>query len=517
MIPFSDILHGFAVAFEPQNILFALIGALVGTIIGALPGLGPSATIAILLPLTIGLEPVSALIMFVGIYTGAMYGGSITTILVNAPGESASVVTALDGYQLARQGRAGAALGMAAISSFAAGTLAVVLLMFGAPLLSSFALRLGPPEYFAILLLGFALLAFMGGRSKAKVLVSLAAGLLVATVGADPVSGQNRFTFGVVDLIDGVDFVIVAMGVFALAEILVNLRTGMGTLQASRPKWRSVYPKRADLRETWPSMLRGGLVGFFVGVLPGAGATIASLFSYGVERRLSKRPETFGKGAMAGVVAPEGANNAATAGALVPLLTLGIPGSGATAVMLGGLVLYGVQPGPLLMQEQPALVWGVIASLYLANVVLLVLNLPLVPLFASVLRMPYHYLSTLVFLVAVIGAFSLRNNVVDVLLLAFFTLLGYGMRRLGYPAAPFVLAVVLGPMLERSLNQSLTISQGDLGVFVQRPISLGVLCLTVLLLLASAVGPVRRLLSKSDDAVPGEATNASTAELERHP
>lgn len=486
----GDIAYGLSVAILPANLWFAFVGALLGTLIGALPGLGPAATIAILLPLTIGMSPTSAMIMFAGIYMGAMYGGSITTILINTPGETSSVVTALDGYPLALQGRAGAALGMSAISSFVAGTLSVILMMLMAPLLATFALSFGPPEYFALISLGLTMLAFLGGESFLKAIASALLGLLIGLVGIDPIEGQHRFTLEVVQLLDGVDFVTVAMGLFAVGEILVKLEQETEVFQRFGMSWRSVYPTVYDIVSTRWVMVRATVIGFLIGALPGTGPAIASFVSYSVEKSISRHPERFGKGEMAGVVGPEGANNAASVGAMVPLLTLGIPGSGATAVMLGAMMLYGLHPGPLLMKDNPELFWGVIASMYIGNAVLLVMNLPLIPIFASALRIPYRFLYPFILLATIVGVYSLRDSVFDVGMLVLFGLLGYGMRKLSFPAAPMLLALILGPMVERALNQSLTISHGNIGIFFTRPISATLLVINVLLVVAAARGLV---------------------------
>ncbi len=490
---FGGLAQGFGVVFTLSNLAAVFIGCLVGTLIGALPGLGTSGTIAILLPITIGMAPATAMIMFAGIYTGAMYGGSITSILINTPGESSSVMTTLDGYQLAKLGRGGAALGMCAIASFVSGTIGVLLMTFIAPSLADFALSFGPTEYFSLMLLGLTMLAFLGSASFLKALASGLVGLLLALVGMDPVEGQKRFTFGMLPLMDGIAFMIAAMGLFAIAEILMNVERSKENRPIFSTSWKSVYPTMYDIVSTRWTMLRAAVIGFLIGALPGAGATIASFVSYGVEKRLSRHPEEFGKGAMAGVVAPEGANNAASAGALVPLLTLGIPGSGATAMMLGALILYGVKPGPLLIQNEPELFWGVIASLYISNMVLLVMNLPLIPAFAAVLKVPYHYLYPFIFIVTMIGVYSLNNIMFDLQLLVAFAVLGYAMRKLGFPAAPVVLALVLGPLIERALNQALTISHGDFSVFFTHPISATLIALNILLV----VGAVRRGVGSS--------------------
>jgi putative tricarboxylic transport membrane protein len=478
--------YGFSIALTPQNLAFAFAGAFVGTIIGILPGIGPAAGIALLLPITFGLPPVSSLIMLAGIYYGAMYGGTLTSVLINTPGESASVVTTLDGYQLALQGRAGAALAIAAIGSFIAGTLGVVALMLAAPPLADLAVQFGPPEYFALAALGLLTIAGLTGSSAAKALLAAVAGLALATVGSDPFTGQQRFTLGVLELSDGVEFLPVAVGLFGISEVLANVADPVrlapikASLSGLIPTWQDWKASR------WP-IARGGIIGFIVGVLPGAGATIASFIAYGVERRIAKHPERFGKGAIEGVAAPESANNSATAGAMVPLLALGIPGSATTAVLLGAFILFGLRPGPLLLTDHPDVFWGLIASMYVGNVMLLFLNLPGAPLFASMLRLPYPVIATAIIGISIAGAYSLQNSLFDVWVALTFGVLGYLMKRFDYPAAPLVLALVLGPLLEMSLRQSLQISHGSLAIFVTRPGSAVLLAIGILGLAAPTI------------------------------
>ncbi len=497
----QSMLFGFSVALTPTNLAFCTLGVIIGTIVGALPGIGTSGTIAILLPVTFGMNATTAMIMFAGIYSGAMYGGSLTSILVNTPGESSSVMTTVDGYQLAKKGLAGKALGLAAISSFVAGTLSVVGLMLIAPPLASFALSFGPPEYFALMFMGLIALTFLGGKSMPKALIGGCIGLLLGTVGVDPIGGQTRFTFGQLWLMDGIRFVIAAMGFFAISEVLANAEKSDGAFQIFKTSWKDVYPTMQDVLSTKWTMLRASVIGFIVGVLPGAGATIASFMSYATEKRLSRHPEEFGTGKLEGVVGPEGANNAATGGALVPLLTLGIPGSGSTAMMLGAMMMYGLKPGPLLMQTNPDLVWGIIASLYIGNAMLLVLNLPLIPVFASVLKAPYKFLYPFIILFSMVGVYSLSYSLNDLGLLFLFSFVGYFMKKAEIPAAPAVLALVLGPMVERSLNQSLTLSHGSLAILFTRPIS-GVLMVIAIALLV--VPALQGALRWSKKAVPQE-------------
>ena len=485
--------NGFAVALAPINLWWCFVGCFLGTVVGIMPGLGPPATIAMLLPLTFQMAPASAMIMLAGIYYGAKYGGSTTSILLNVPGESASVVTCLDGYQMARKGRAGAALGIAAIASFFAGTVGVLGLMLVAPPLAKFALSFSSPEYFALMVLGLAMVVLLGGRSMLKALLAMLVGLWIATMGTDLFSSTSRFTFGNMEMLDGIDFVVVAIGIFALGEVLGNMETRESAQSLPVPKgWRNLLPTMQDMKDCRFAFLNGSVVGFVIGVLPGAGSTIASFISYGIEKAVSKRRDQFGTGIIEGVAAPEGANNAETGGALVPLLTLGIPGSGTTAILLGALVLWGFKPGPLLIQEHPDLFWGLVASMYVGNVMLLVLNLPLVPLFAQLLRLPVHVLYPLIFGIAIVGVYTVSSSLFDLAMLMAFGLLGYLMRKLDYPAAPLVLGLVLGDAMERALRQSLMMSQGDLGILVSRPISAVMLAFAVLLLLVPMFGVLNR-------------------------
>lgn len=490
---------GFSIALTPQNVALAFAGVLIGTVIGILPGIGPAAGVALALPVTFGLAPVSALIMLAGIYYGAMYGGSLTSILINTPGESASVMTTLDGYQMALKGRAGAALGIAAIGSFIAGTLGVVALMLAAPPIADVAVLFGPPEYFALALLGLLTLSGLTGSSAAKALLMAVAGLMVATVGLDPIGGQLRFTFNVLELSDGIDFLPVAVGLFGIAEVLANIELPV-RLDPIHAKLSGLLPTWQDWLACRLPILRGSVIGFVVGVLPGAGATIASFIAYGVEKKVARDPSRFGQGAIEGVAAPEAANNSATAGAMVPLLTLGIPGSATTAVLLGAFVLYGLRPGPLLLTDHPDVFWGLIASMYVGNVMLLFLNLPGAPLFASLLRLPYSVIATGILGISLAGVYSLQNSMFDVWVAIAFGAIGYLMKRFDYPAAPFVLALVLGPLLETALRQSLTISHGSLAIFAQRPASVVLLAIAALMLLGPAILALfRRLVSLSQE------------------
>ncbi len=481
MEAFTGLMGGFAVALQPANLLAAFIGCLIGTIIGVLPGIGPVSAVALLLPLTFGQPAVTSIIMLAGIYYGAMYGGALTSILINAPGESASVVTTLDGYQMAKQGRGGVALGISAIASFVAGTIGVLLLMLLAPAMADVALSFGPAENFALMILGLTTVAALGSGNTVKALISAVLGLMLATVGIDAVSGRTRFTFGFVELLGGIDFVVVAIGIFALGDILANVERSREqvNVRIDYGGFRNLWPSWQDIRQTFFPMLRGTFIGFFAGVLPGAGATISSFLSYIVEKRVSKTPERFGKGAPEGVAGPEAANNAATAGAMAPMLVLGIPGSATTAVIYGALLMFGLRPGPTLFIQNADFVWGLFASMYVGNVMLLILNLPLVGVFAQVVRLPYPILTFVIVLFSVLGAFGLNNSLFEVYLLFIFGIVGYVLSKASIPAAPLALGLVLGPLMERAFRQSLIASRGSYLVFVQRPISLGILVLAL--------------------------------------
>ena len=479
----SGLGQGFAVALQPINLLWCFVGVLLGTVIGVLPGLGPPATIAMLLPLTFGMNPAGAMIMLCGIYYGAKYGGSTTSILLNVPGESASVVTCLDGYQMARNGRAGAALGIAAIASFIAGTFGVLGLMLVAPPLAKLALAFSSPEYFALMVLGLAMVVLLAGKSLVKALLAMLVGLWIAGMGTDLFSATSRFTFGRTELLGGIDFVVVAIGIFAIAEVLANMEPREGAQVLPVPRGlANLMPTRQDLKDCRFAFVNGSVLGFLIGVLPGAGSTIASFLSYGMEKAVSKHPERFGTGVVEGVAAPEAANNSETGGALVPLLTLGIPGSSTTAILLAALILWGFKPGPLLIEDSPALFWGLVASMYIGNIMLLILNLPLVPLFAQLLRLPSYVMYPLILGVSIIGVYTVSNSLFDVGLLTLFGLLGYLMRKLDYPAAPLVLGLVLGDYMERALRQSLMMSQGELSILATRPISATILVLAAAIL-----------------------------------
>ena len=482
---FDNILMGFRVALSAQNLLFCLIGTIYGTLIGVMPGIGPVVGVAILIPVTFGLNATTAIITMAGVYYGAMYGGSTTSILINVPGESASVVTCLDGYEMAKKGRAAPALGMSALASFIAGTLAVILLTLIAPPLANVALTFGPPEYFALAFMGLTLVTGLAGESLVKGLMSGLFGLIIACVGVDAVSGEERFTFGSINLLDGFGFISVAVGLFAISEVLCNLEASMEQVFIkAKFSLRSLFPNLQDWRDALAPIFRSSFMAFFLGNLPGAGATIASFLAYAMEKRLSKHPERFGTGIIEGVAAPEAANNAAAGGSMVPLLALGIPSSGTSAVLLGALLVHGLKPGPLLFQSSPEFVWGLIASMYIANFMLLVLNLPLIGVWASLLRMPYKILMPLIVTISAVGVFTTDNNIFDMWVMFIFGIIGYLMRKLKFPAAPVVLALVLGPLVERTLRQSLTISHGDVSIFFTRPISAVLITVALISLLA---------------------------------
>jgi putative tricarboxylic transport membrane protein len=484
---------GFSVALTPFNLLMATAGVVVGILIGALPGVGPPSGVALLLPLTFGMEPTSGIIMLAALYAGTMYGGTITSVLINTPGEAASVVTCLDGYQMALQGRAGPALGIAAIGSFIAGTVGVVLMMLVSPLLARWALSFGPPETFSLMLLGLTTVTLLTGEHPLKGYISMVLGLMLAMVGFDIISGDARYALGIPEMMDGMDFLPVAIGLFGLGEVLVGAEQAMGNPAIhGRYGLRDVMPSAKDWARSRWAIARGTVLGFFVGVLPGAGPTIASFMSYALEKKVSRHPQEFGHGAIEGVAGPESANNAAATGAMVPMLTLGIPGSATTAIMLGGLMMWGLRPGPLLFEKNPEFVWGLIASQYIANVMLLILSTAFIPLFVRALRVPYTILMPLIIIFCITGSYSLKNSVWDVGQMLVFGVLGYAMKKLGYSPAALTLALVLGPLAERALRQSLIISDAGLGIFFLRPIAA---VLTIASLAAVAVPVARAILA----------------------
>jgi len=498
----NHILFGFGVALQPVNLLFCFIGVLIGTLVGVLPGLGPVAAISLLLPATFHAPPVASIIMLSGIYYGAMYGGSTTSILVNIPGEAASVVTCLDGYQMARRGRAGAALGISAFGSFIAGTLGVVGLAFMAPPLAAMALKFGPPEYFSLMVLGLTVLTFLAGGSMLKSLMMACFGVVVGNVGLDLITAQPRFTFGLDVLLDGVGLVPVVMGLFGISEVLLNVEEKLSEREIFKTEFKGLLPTLQDWKDSiWP-ILRGSGLGFFLGILPGGGAVISSFVSYGVEKKVSKHPEEFGKGAIAGVAGPESANNSATAGAFIPLLTLGLPSNAVMAILLGALMIYNMPPGPRLITAHPNLFWGVITSMYIGNVMLLILNLPLIGLWVKILKIPYPILFPLILLFCLIGAYSLNTNPVEIGLMLIFGVLGYLMKKFKYDGAPLVLAMVLGPLMDNSLRQSLLMSGGSGMIFFTRPICLvifGTVAIILLLPLLPHISRIRKTVGKAEN------------------
>ncbi len=491
MDSFGGLLHGFAVALSPMNLLFGFLGAVIGTVIGILPGLGPLGTMALLLSLTYGFDPIAGMILFAGIYFGAMYGGSTTSILLNIPGEAASVVTVLEGYKMARRGRAGAALAVSAVGSFIAGTISILALSFMAPSLAMAALKFGPAEYFSVALVGLMIMSRLQGGNLLKSLMMIAVGLALGTVGMETVAGYMRFTFGQQLLAQGIDFLPVAMGLFGISEVLVTAEAPEETVSLQAVKFRELWPTLVEWRRSFWPMIRGSFIGFFTGLVPGPSPVIATMVSYSVERRLDTRGE-FGTGAIEGVAGPEAANNAAVGGAYVPLMALGIPFTPAMAVVMAVLLIHGISPGPTLISEKPDLFWGVIASMYIGNFMLLIFDLPLVGVFANIIKTPLYLLMPIVTLLCLVGVYSINNSVLDVWLMIGFGLLGYVMRKLKYDSAPLVLALVLGPMMERSFREAMMISKGDLAVFLTRPISATLLAVGVLAIaLPPAVAALR--------------------------
>jgi putative tricarboxylic transport membrane protein len=487
METFTALMHGFGVALLPANLLWAAVGVTLGTAIGVLPGIGPATTVALLMPMTLGLEPVSAFIMFAGIYYGAQYGGSTASILLNTPGEAGAMMTALDGNAMARKGRGAQALATAAIGSFIAGTIATVGLTFAAPLLVEVALRLTAPDYFALMVLSLATVTAVLGRSLPMGMAALCIGLLLGAVGMDPQTGQARFTFGIVELLDGIDTVVVAVGLFAVGEALYVAAKEGGAPEKIHALRGSMWMSRDDWRRSWKPWLRGTLIGFPIGAMPAGGSEIPTILSYTMEKRLSRNPGEFGRGAIEGVAGPEAANNASAAGALAPLLALGLPTSTTAAVMLAAFQQYGLRPGPMLFQSNGELVWGLIASLYVGNLLLLVLNLPMVGLWVRLLSIPKPWLYGGILVFATLGTYSLNGNPFDLVLLWGIGMLGLVLRLLDVPVVPVILGLILGPMIEQQMRRALAVSQGDWSVFITHPLSGGLLLLAVVLVLAPAV------------------------------
>jgi TctA family transporter len=488
---FNNLIFGFAVAVTLQNLLYCFVGVLVGTLIGVLPGIGPLATIAMLLPLTFNVPPVAALIMLAGIYYGAQYGGSTTAILVNLPGETGSVVTCIDGYQMARQGRAGPALAIAALGSFFAGTVGTLLIALFGPPLAEVALRFGAPEYFSLMLMGLVAAAVLSQGDMVKSLAMVAMGLLLGIIGNDVNTGVGRFTFGINELTDGIGFVVVAVGVFALGEIISNLGE-KGERQVFTSKVTNLFPTRDDLRRSFGAIVRGTGIGAFFGVLPGTGPAIAALSSYMIEKKMADDPSRFGRGAIEGVAGPEAANNADAQCKFIPMLTLGLPASGVMALMLGALTIQGIQPGPTVMTQKPELFWGLIASMWIGNLMLVVLNLPLIGVWVKLLSVPYRLLFPAIMAFSAIGIYSVNNSAFEIYLTALFGVLGFVWMRLGFSPAPMLLGFVLGPMMEENLRRAMLMSRGDPTVFFTRPISAGFIIATVLIVIAMAAPGIRK-------------------------
>lgn len=500
---------GFATALSPDVLVYAFAGCLVGTFVGMLPGVGPLAGISLLLPVTFGLNATSAIVLLAGIYYGAMYGGSTTSILMRIPGEAASVMTCIDGYAMTQKGRAGAALAIAAVGSFVAGTLSVVALMLLAPPLAEFALRFGPPEHFALLVLGLLVLAYMTSGPITRSLTMAALGLLLGMVGMDTMTGLFRFEYGLAELGDGIGVVPVAVGLFGISEILLSAGRAIRA-DVRAPRLRELLPDRQEWRASAAPIGRGTLLGFLIGIIPGPGHIISSFVSYSIERRLSRHPERFGQGAIEGVAGPESANNSATSGALVPMLALGLPSGAVPAIMLAAMMIHGIAPGPLLIQEQPALFWGVIASMYVGNAVLLILNLPMVGVFVNILRIPYSYLYPSILAFATLGVYAVNNSLVDVWIMVGAGVVGYVLRKLEYEIAPIILGLVLAPMLELNFRQTLAMSAGSYSIFFTRPIAVTMLLVALALLLLgmrslfSGAAGARGIIAVDASAGPGQ-------------
>ncbi|MGE5842163.1 MAG: tripartite tricarboxylate transporter permease [Deltaproteobacteria bacterium] len=485
------LIQGAQVAFQPMNLLFCFVGVLMGTLVGILPGLGPTAAIALLLPVSFHIPPVSTIIMLAGIYYGAMYGGSTTSILVNIPGEAASVITCLDGHQMARKGRAGPALGISAFGSFIAGTVGVIGIMLVAPPMAKFALAFGPAEYFSLLLMGIVIIIYMSSSSILKDFLAALFGLLLGTIGMDTISGTQRLTFGVLELTDGIGFIPAVMGLFGISEIFVNVEQVMVTNLVTE-KVKGLLPNLKDWKESlWP-MLRGTVLGFFIGVLPGPAPVISTYSSYAMEKRLSRTPEKFGTGYIVGVAGPEAANNAASSGAMIPLFTLGIPSNSVIAVLLGAFMIHGLQPGPTFISKYPDVFWATMVSMYMGNAMLLILNLPLIPLWVKVLKVPYSILFPLILVFCLIGVYSLNFSQVEIGLMIGFGVLGYLMRKFKFEMPPLILALVLGPMMESNLRLSLLLSQGDPTVFLRRPISAVFIAISAVLIISSVIPGIQK-------------------------
>jgi len=494
----SDILYGFQVATLPMNLLLCFLGVLLGTLVGVLPGIGPAGAMALLLPISLKITPLGTFIMLAGIYYGSMYGGSTTSILVCIPGEPASVMTCVDGYQMALRGRAGPALGISAFGSFIAGTFSIVALMIVAAPLAKAALKFGPPEFFSLVLMGLTLVTYLSQKSAEKAFMSALIGLLLSWVGLDLINGTSRFTFGILELNDGVGVIPLVMGLFGISEVFLELEKDE-IVDLVKTKIKNLLPSREDWRQSiWP-IIRGSVLGFFLGIIPGGGGIIANFMSYIVEKRLSKHPERFGTGEIAGVAGPEAANNAAAGGAFIPLLSLGIPMNATVALLFAALMIHGVRPGPLLISEHPEIFWGIVASMYIGNVMLLVLNLPLIGIWVKVLKIPYRIVFPLILLFCIIGAYAINLSTLDLELMLGFGVMGYLMRKFDYDPAPLCLAFILGPMMEVSMRQALLLSQGSFTIFFIRPISATCLGIAALLLLTNLIPFLKQRRKKLEE------------------
>jgi TctA family transporter len=488
---FDSLALGFSSVLVPANLLFCLVGTLIGTLIGVLPGLGPVATIAMLLPITFGLTPLSALIMLAGIYYGAQYGGSTTSVLVNLPGEASSVVTCLDGHRMAQQGRAGAALAIAALGSFFAGCVSTFLIALFGPTLAAFSQKFASPEYFSLMVLGLISAIVLAHGSVIKAVAMILLGLLMGLIGLDVSTGVARYTFGIPELTDGLGFVPIAMGVFGLSEMILNLERGQNR-QFISTKIRGLWPTRKDFKDSWAAVVRGTFLGSILGVLPGGGAVLSSFASYTLEKRLAKDPSRFGQGAIEGVAGPESANNAASQTSFIPLLTLGLPSNAVMALMMGAMIIQGISPGPGVMQERPELFWGMVASMWIGNLMLVIINLPLIGLWVSLLRVPYRLLFPAILVFCCIGVYTLNNSTTEVVIMVIFGLLGYLFAKTGCEGAPFLLGFILGPLMEENLRRAMVISRGDPMVFLSRPISAVLLLFSAILLFIVIFPAIRR-------------------------
>jgi putative tricarboxylic transport membrane protein len=500
----SSLFYGFSIALQPENLFYCFVGSLLGTLVGVLPGIGPVGAISILLPITFKMSTTGSIIMLAGMYYGAMYGGSTTSILVNIPGEAASVVTCMDGYQMALKGRAGPALGISAFGSFIAGTLGIVGLMLFAVPLSKMALKFGPHEYFSLIVFGLTFVTYLSHGSMLKAVMMCCLGLMLSNVGLDPITASPRVTFGMLELFDGVGLAPVAMGLFGIGEVLVNLERTF-TAEILRTKVKDLFPSKLDWIASKWALVRGTLVGFFLGILPGGGPVLASFLAYGLEKRVSKEPEKFGTGAIEGVASPEAANNSAASSSFIPLLTLGIPTNVTLSILFGAFLIHGITPGPFLIRDHPDVFWGVLSSMYVGNVMLLVLNLPLIPMWVQVLKIPDKYLYPLIMLFCLIGAYSMNNSMFDVFVMIIFGVVGYLFRKFEYEGAPLVLAFVLGPLLDLNLRQALLVSEGSFLDFFTRPISAVTLGLAILLLITSVFPFVMKRLQQYKESVDEDA------------